>query len=72
MKTLRILVSLHVHPNSVHPTTLLIKNLLPILSEKINVEINWLLYQPKKTDQKILDVNSKLWFLKDFMMQLRY
>ncbi len=48
MKSIRILVPLHIMPTEKHITTILFENLLPVLRTKVNVEMFWLVYLPEK------------------------
>ena len=66
MRSLRILVPIHIMPNRIHATTLLFENLLPILRTKAKVHMIWLVYlpdkinlpQPTNSDSTILNIHD--------------
>lgn len=57
MRSIRILVPLHVMPTEKHITTILFENLLPVLKTKINVEMIWLVYLPAKINISQIPTN---------------
>ena len=66
MRTNKIMILTHTLPESIHHTTLLFKNILPVLRKKMQVEVVWLVYLPNRIpelisqnkDEKILDVHN--------------
>ena len=48
MKSIRILVPLHIMPTEKHITTIMFENLLPELKSQFNISIFWLVYRPEK------------------------
>ena len=67
MKTLRILIGRHYGFNSIHYTSMVLDNLLPILKTKFNVKIIWFFYMPEKIDEKIInDPNVEILDIHDF------
>jgi len=66
MKKIRILVSLHILPTGDHLTTMLFKNILPILQKNLDVELFWLVYLPERiseidipqTNSTIIDIHD--------------
>lgn len=57
MKSIKILIPLHVLPNAKSAQTLFFENLLPVLKTRVNVHILWLVYTPEKIN--IANLNSQ-------------
>ena len=67
MKSISILVPLHIMPTEKHITTIMFENLLPELKSQFNVSIFWLVYRPEKIiDFKIPTNLGKIIDIHDF------
>lgn len=53
MHDMKILIPIHVMPTQTHITTIMMKNLLPILKTKTGVEVFWFVYSVSANKEKI-------------------